>query len=724
MPSLRSLLNRKDRKMLSEKINFIQACPVWEKGMQKEMNHSLMFRAVVTKSDNVRLRLAAHSRYQIFVNGEFFAAGPARAGHGFFRVSEYFFDEKLTDNENVIAVIVAGYNVNSFYLTDQSSFVCMELEIGGAVVNATGTDKEFEVLTYRNRSKKVQRYSFQRPFTESYIFDACYDAFMTRPEEKYDNAVLEKTEEKIFISRNVPYCRYNEIKADKIISKGIIIPAKNKKVYADRSLTDINELLKGYKKNEIESDTVNDLYGHVMHILEPDTIDAEPVFLGTNCCAVYDMGVNTTGYIRLSLTAEHDTQIYAVFNEKLPEEGYPDAGRDGCANVVKWALQGGRTYDIVSFEPYTYRYIQIISAYSPTLISNVSQYRECYDETLLVNKKEMPDSELQKIYDAAVETFVQNSTDIFMDCPSRERAGWLCDSFFTSRVEKELTGKSPVENNFLENFILPDKFEHLPDGMLPMCYPADHYDGCYIPNWAMWYVLELREYFKRSGDRELVDVARTKIYNLYDFFMNFENNDGLLQNLKRWVFVEWSEANSFVQDINYPTNMLYSVFIDAIAELYEDGKLHEKAEKLRETIRTHSFDGEFFCDNAVFDENGVAERTSNRTETCQYYAFFTGTATKEMYPDLYKKLVDEFGSVRDEKDNYPEIHRSNAFIGNYLRLQILFEDGLYEKVVDDIRKFFLPMAECTGTLWENMHDHASCNHGFASHVICWLNKIF
>ena len=152
--------------------------------------------------------------------------------------------------------------------------------------------------------------------------------------------------------------------------------------------------------------------------------------------------------------------------------------------------------------------------------------------------------------------------------------------------------------------------------------------------------------------------------------------------------------------------------------------MHRKAEALRETIRQQSFDGEFFRDNAELDENGRAVVTSNRTETCQYYAFFTGTATKETYPELYSRLVNEFGSVRKERDNYPEIHPSNAFIGNYLRLEILFRDGLYEKVVDDVRGFFLPMAECTGTLWENMTDNASCNHGFASHVICWLNKIY
>jgi len=100
-----------------------------------------------------------------------------------------------------------------------------------------------------------------------------------------------------------------------------------------------------------------------------------------------------------------------------------------------------------------------------------------------------------------VETFRQNSLDLFMDCPSRERAGWLCDSFFTSRAAFDLAGDATVEHNFVENFLLPPTFEHLPDGMLPMCYPSDHNDGCYIPNWAMWFVIELEEYAARSHDQ-------------------------------------------------------------------------------------------------------------------------------------------------------------------------------------------------------------------------------
>lgn len=708
---------------ISNEYKFTCALPVWEENKLDEMNCSILLRGIVNKGEAAVLRITAQSRYQVYVNGFFVSAGPARAAHGFYRVSEYDLSGHLTESENVVAIIAAGYNVNSFYLTEDKPFVCAELEVNSEIRYATGTDREFEAVCYHNRIQKVQRFSFQRPFTESYIFDSYYDAFFTHPEEKFRNIKLVKTQDKCFIERNVPYCEYKQIKAKTVVSKGILIPNKDAVKWDDRSLIEIDDKLKGFKEKELESCVVNELYSYKTQVMEPESFPMEPVKLGINCCAVYDMGLNTTGLIRLSLTAEHDTVIYAVFNEILPEEGVPDAGRNGCANVVRYALQGGRAYDLVSFEPYTYRYIQIVSMYAPCLITNVSQLREVYNEKLLTNLRKMPDGELQEIYDAAVESFVQNSTDIFMDCPSRERAGWLCDSFFTSKVEKELTGNSIVEHNFLENFLLPESFNYIPDGMLPMCYPADHNDTVYIHNWAMWYVIELKEYLERSSDRELIEKAKDRVYKLLRFTEKYENADGLLEKLESWVFVEWSEANDFVQDINYPTNMLYSLFLDSIAELYSDNSLREKAEKLRQTIREKSFDGEFFCDNAVLDENGVAVRTNNRTETCQYYAFFTKTATKESFPELYEKMINDFGPNRKDCNRYPDIPFSNAFIGNYLRLIILLENGENEKLQQEIRDFFLTMAKTTGTLWENMTDYASCCHGFASFVAYVLNKI-
>ena len=51
-----------------------------------------------------------------------------------------------------------------------------------------------------------------------------------------------------------------------------------------------------------------------------------------------------------------------------------------------------------------------------------------------------------------------------------------------------------------------------------MCYPADHPNGTFIPNWALWWLLELDAYRARTGDEETVAASRAKIGPLLAWF--------------------------------------------------------------------------------------------------------------------------------------------------------------------------------------------------------------
>ena len=77
-----------------------------------------------------------------------------------------------------------------------------------------------------------------------------------------------------------------------------------------------------------------------------------------------------------------------------------------------------------------------------------------------------------------------------------------------------------------------------------------------------------------------------------------------------------------------------------------------------------------------------------------------------------------------DTDKYPEIPKVNAFIGMYVRLELLRMWGLRDKLVDEIKAFFGGMAQYTGTLWENKTMTGSLNHGFASYVGALLLEIY
>jgi alpha-L-rhamnosidase len=148
--------------------------------------------------------------------------------------------------------------------------------------------------------------------------------------------------------------------------------------------------------------------------------------------------------------------------------------------------------------------------------------------------------------------------------------------------------------------------------------------------------------------------------------------------------------------------------------MYDRPDLVREAEKLRETIRWQSFDGQFFVDNAK-RVNGKLQATTNRTEVCQYFAFYFDVAKPETHSQLWQRLLKDFGPQRKQSKAFPEVHPANAFIGNVLRLELLSRNGVCQQLVDESLAYQLYMADRTGTLWENDGAYASCNHGFASH---------
>ena len=131
--------------------------------------------------------------------------------------------------------------------------------------------------------------------------------------------------------------------------------------------------------------------------------------------------------------------------------------------------------------------------------------------------------EIDEIVKAAQFTLAQNAVDVLTDCPSRERAGWLCDSWFSARAEQLMSGHNQIEKNFLFNYAVSPQSEYLPKGMIPMNYPADHTDGIFIPNWSLWYGIELYDYYLRTSDQSLIDKSWLKIEGLINYFKAFEN---------------------------------------------------------------------------------------------------------------------------------------------------------------------------------------------------------
>jgi alpha-L-rhamnosidase len=102
--------------------------------------------------------------------------------------------------------------------------------------------------------------------------------------------------------------------------------------------------------------------------------------------------------------------------------GDVDFKRLSCVNAIALELEPG-SYEFESFEPYTLKFLKLFTLEGECEVSGV-YLREYICPDAARAQFAASDERLNRLFAAGRETFQQNAVDIFMDCPSRERAGW------------------------------------------------------------------------------------------------------------------------------------------------------------------------------------------------------------------------------------------------------------------------------------------------------------
>ncbi|MDR2201750.1 MAG: hypothetical protein LBP26_03170 [Clostridiales bacterium] len=695
---------------------------VWAEGLSYEKNINVAFLYGPVAVGRIRLEVCGLNAYRVFCGGKFVGYGPARAAHGYVRRDVFDLSDCLGA---YIAVEVTGYNVNSYCCADvPPAFSAAVCDGDGGLIADTD---DFKCFLLGDRVQRVQRYSFQRPFAECYRAERCRTSLYNGDAAGFKplaTAIL--TNPPRVLERNAPYPDYARAPLNNVYECGSVKIDDAAEPWRDRSLMNVdNAGTKGFLYGELDV-RLSDEAGKFVYKKCGDYSSD----LAAGRYVVFDAGRTRTGFLELGLDVKSDCSLYVIFDEidwKEKPSG-PDSNgaanicfyRNDCCNVIKYELKRGG-YRLMNFEPFSARFLKLAVLSGEARVKSAA-FIDLQNGSGGGFKFECGDIRLNAIAAAAAETWAQNAVDIPMDCPSRERAGWLCDAMFSSRAERLLTGANVIERNFLENYALCPPLKELPAGMVPMCYPADAADGVFIPNWAMWYVLQLADYYRRAGERSIIDLSRSKVYGLIDYFDRFLCAEGLLSDLDGWIFIEWSKANDFTNGVNFPTNMLYGAMLKAAGELYGDNALIKRGEKITELVRALSFNGEFFEDNAVRLDDRLV-RAGNTSETCQYYAFYFDIASPESFPGLFAKLFDGgFGGGRDEKTFCPSVYKSNAFIGDYMRLDLLCRYGRHAQTIKECADTLYNMAVRTGTLWEHNYVFASLNHGFASYALNLITR--
>lgn len=402
---------------------------------------------------------------------------------------------------------------------------------------------------------------------------------------------------------------------------------------------------------------------------------------------------------------EEKTTLNLINSDYLDEEGALKANTYIC----RFELEPGE-YDLMSMEPKLCKYVKVVARTKGKVVLTYPELLNYTYPNEENNTFRCSDGDINNIYEAAKRTLRLNTLDIFMDCPERERGGWLCDSYFSGYGAWQLLGDHRVEKDFMENFFLTDGKAYR-DGFFPEVYPGIHADETDpgIASWSFWLLAELYSYVKRSGDRKFAERHYKRIETFLNGVETYLGESGLFENFIT-LFVDWSLSNHKIcmEPVSMPVNCLIVRAHEMMGELYQNQSWINLAAAVRKTIEKvwaeagtgsdgYSYTAVKFTANGVRTESGVA---------LELWSGFHKDDRR-----FIKAFLHEMGPCPTERPN-PNVGGANLFIGLMIRFEVLARMGQLEQLFQEMKSVYLPqLKEGQGTLFEGIQERKGC-HGF------------
>ena len=724
------------------------ARPIFLNGLEDRLNVQAGFRRDLTLDrlpHSAVLQLAARSFYRLYVNGTLVMHGPARTAHGRLRVEELDLLPWLRQGENALAVeLTASVGCLGGYSNDctaESSMLLAQLDLDGETVLAT--DADWDAVRLTQRVEYSDKMSHCRQNSEIYHLDEDYTAWRTaRPGDgslktlQWEKAAICAAPRPQLLTRPMPYPSLEKQGNAALLA-----------VYGTRIDSTIpcegpwfaEAMYPDYYKKIAEHpllDYVRAAEGecHALAHRMADGVCFTDVPAGEDPAALFDLGALRLGFIGFTVTCAQPGVLDIVHLEYLHEKKTDCL--DGANPVTRLYLPAG-TWSFLTMEPALVRYLEFyFRGCGSCSVTDIHVREYCYPARPHASFR-CDDEDINRIFEAACLTLRLNTLDIFMDCPERERGGWLCDSLWTSRGAALLLDDLSVERAFLENFLLAPYGDGIgsANNFFPEVYPGSKKPGApSITTWSFWLMLELAEYVERSGDLDLALTHEKRVRDFVDGSRRYIGSSGLLQDMP-FIFVDWSQSNDFenTQPVSTAANALYAFMLQRLAQLYHEPEWDALGKKMRGILRA-ALAGEngekmgsisLLPDSLSVEPDGSLKGKSCFSESCQYTALWAHLFEKDEVPQLARNVVRCMGTAPLAAPN-TSVGPAQLFIGLCIRMDLLAQWGEKKALLREMRAIYLPqLRDGPGTLWEvrNPVNSSRC-HGFNAHAGVHLLRDF
>ena len=513
------------------------------------------------------LRVTADSHYQVKLNGAVVGDGPVRGTRSLHFFDVYDVADLLAAGENRIEALVQNMNIPTYLAAPVEAALRLELESGTEMLLAS--DALWRVAAAPDWRSDVAIHTFQTGYSEwrDYAREPAFGQNAVPARELPPDSPLYARELR---ARDAPPPAERQL-----TPSGIPVLASTPPL-ADPEDPEIARLA----TEEPHAPGADRVAGAANLLRGGGDAPARilPAPGGAGVAMVFDFGSEVVGRYAIDLDAPAGTIVDVCCEEELWNgrlRGRHDRGTHFYNFVDRFLCAGGRQTVGTTLHTRGFRMLQV-------------NFRRFFGEIRLFSVRGADarypfvergrfacgDSRANRIRDIAVETLRACATDVFIDCPWRERAFWVNDLLVQNAASLAVFGAEALHRRAFALALSQSR----PDGLIDGVCPCGRENGLSLVATNLFLPLMLEEYLLHSGDAETPRRAMGDIARILDAFHGWTDDRGLVIPPRRegvWNFFDWSYGMNGRTFEGRPTSMLNLLYVLALQKtLSLGGFLH------------------------------------------------------------------------------------------------------------------------------------------------------
>lgn len=259
--------------------------------------------------------------------------------------------------------------------------------------------------------------------------------------------------------------------------------------------------------------------------------------------------------------------------------------------------------DETVFQPFVYlgmRYLQVENSPCTLITENVKFITRHKALDFTASLFESSNEMLNQVWELMKHTIVEGSQESFVDTPTREKGGFLGDSWSTGTSAMVTMGERTMNRKALIEFITSQD-QYWADGRMNAVYPNVD-GGRDIPDYTQMFLFWLWDYYMQTGDKTFLKKYYPQILKVAEYVYKYEDSaTGLIFNLDggggayHYGIIDWPETMRYGYDVKTASRTVMDCYayydfeilskIAGIIGQASDQKLYaNRANKIKEEI--------------------------------------------------------------------------------------------------------------------------------------------